>query len=105
MDLQEFERIEEGFRQFHAKFAPAFGRKQWRERSQDYLRGLLVQAAERGNAHDELLAWLRETQRRNERAKRSYARRRWLWTLVQLLAGALRHAPRSRRCNTSRVLH
>ena len=27
MDLQEFARIEECFRQFHAEFAPAFGRK------------------------------------------------------------------------------
>src|SRR4029450_11444884 len=52
MDLQEFERIEASFRQFHAEFACAFGRKQWRERSQDYLRGLLVQAAERGNAEN-----------------------------------------------------
>jgi len=52
MDLQEFERIEASFRQFHAHFAPAFGRKQWRERSRDYLRGLLVQSAERGNAEN-----------------------------------------------------
>ena len=52
MDLQEFERIEESFRQFHAHFAPAFGRQQWRERSGDYLRGLLVQAQERGNAEN-----------------------------------------------------
>jgi SRSO17 transposase len=52
MDLQEFERIEERFGQFHAHFAPAFGRKQWRARARDYLRGLLVQAAERGNAEN-----------------------------------------------------
>ena len=52
MDLQEFERIEESFRQFHAALAPAFGRQQWRERSRDYLRGLLVQAQERGNAEN-----------------------------------------------------
>jgi SRSO17 transposase len=52
MDLQEFERIEASFRQFHADFAPAFGRKQWRERSRDYLQGLLVQSAERGNAEN-----------------------------------------------------
>jgi len=48
----EFERLEASLREFHAEFAPSFGRKQWRERSQDYLRGLLVQAAERGNAEN-----------------------------------------------------
>jgi hypothetical protein len=52
VDLQEFARIEESFRQFHAALAPAFGRKQWRERSRDYLRGLWVQAQERGNAEN-----------------------------------------------------
>jgi len=52
LDLQEFDRLEDSFRQFHAYFAPAFGRKQWRERSRDYLRGLLVQAGERGNAEN-----------------------------------------------------
>jgi SRSO17 transposase len=52
LDLQEFARLEESFGQFHAEFAPAFGRQQWRQRSQDYLRGLLVQAAERGNAEN-----------------------------------------------------
>jgi SRSO17 transposase len=52
VDVEEFARLEESFRQFHAEFAPAFGRKQWRERGQDYLRGLLVQAAERGNAEN-----------------------------------------------------
>ena len=52
MDLQEFERLEESFQQFHTHFAPAFGRQQWRERSRDYLRGLLTQASERGNAEN-----------------------------------------------------
>jgi len=52
VDLQEFAQIEESFRQFHANFAPAFERRQWRERSEDYLRGLLVQAQERGNAEN-----------------------------------------------------
>jgi SRSO17 transposase len=52
LDVEEFHRLEESFGQFHAAFAPAFGRQQWRERSQDYLRGLLVQAAERGNAEN-----------------------------------------------------
>ena len=36
-----------------------------------------------------LLAWLQETQRRNERAKRSHAKRRWLRRLVQVLTGML----------------
>lgn len=52
MDLVEFERLEQTFQSFHAHFASAFGRKQWRERARDYLRGLLVQAAERGNAEN-----------------------------------------------------
>lgn len=52
MNVEEFDRLEASFRRFHAEFAPAFGRKQWRERRQDYLRGLLVQAAERGNAEN-----------------------------------------------------
>jgi SRSO17 transposase len=52
MDLQEFARIEESFHQFHTEYAPAFGRQQWRERSRDYLQGLLVQSSERGNAEN-----------------------------------------------------
>lgn len=52
MDTKEFSRLEASFRQFHAEFAPAFGRQQYRQRSQDYLRGLLVQSAERGNAEN-----------------------------------------------------
>lgn len=52
VEAAEFARLESSFQQFHAEFAPAFGRKQWRERSRDYLRGLLVQAAERGNAEN-----------------------------------------------------
>lgn len=52
MDPQEFARLESSFQQFHAGFAPAFGRQQWRERSRDYLRGLLVQSQERGNAEN-----------------------------------------------------
>jgi SRSO17 transposase len=52
LDPQEFARLESSFQQFHAFFAPAFGRQQWRERSRDYLRGLLVQSQERGNAEN-----------------------------------------------------
>lgn len=52
MEDPDSEAIEQSFRQFHAWFQPAFGRKQHQERSRDYLRGLLVQAAERGNAEN-----------------------------------------------------
>lgn len=52
MDPETLGRTNEAFLAFHAEFAPAFGRKQWRQRSQDYLRGLLVQRAERRNAEN-----------------------------------------------------
>jgi SRSO17 transposase len=52
MEAEEFDRLEASFRAFHACFVPVFGRKQYGQRSQDYLRGLLVQAAERGNAEN-----------------------------------------------------
>lgn len=52
MDQEEFSRLETSFQNFHAQFASVFGRKPCRQRSQDYLRGLLVQAAERGNAEN-----------------------------------------------------
>jgi len=45
-------RIHKAFLSFHAAFAPAFGRKQWRERSRDYLQALLVQAEQRCNAEN-----------------------------------------------------
>src|SRR5713226_6885882 len=52
MELQEFERVYGSFCAFHAAFAPDFGRKQWREHSEHYLQGLLVQAEERRNAEN-----------------------------------------------------
>jgi SRSO17 transposase len=52
MDQQEFERVYASFQEFHAEFAPDFGRKQWREHSGHYLQGLLVQAEERRNAEN-----------------------------------------------------
>jgi len=52
MNVSDFEGILEAFRAFHAEFAPAFGRKQWRERSQQYLQALLVQSQERCNAEN-----------------------------------------------------
>ena len=52
MDAAEFERVLEALREFHVFFAPAFGRKQWREHSGSYLRALLVQSGERRNAEN-----------------------------------------------------
>jgi SRSO17 transposase len=52
MDLEALDRVEAAFRTFHAGFAPAFGRKQWRQRSHHYLQGLLVQTEERANAEN-----------------------------------------------------
>ena len=52
MDVAAFERVHQAFEQFHAFFAVAFGRKQWREHSRRYLQGLLVQSQERRNAEN-----------------------------------------------------
>src|SRR3989441_13305256 len=52
MTVEDFDRVEDSFRRFHAEFAPDFGRKQWREHSGDYLQGLLVQTEERRNAEN-----------------------------------------------------
>ena len=52
MERAAFERVYEAFLEFHAFFAGAFGRKQWREHSRHYLQGLLVQAQERRNAEN-----------------------------------------------------
>ena len=52
MDAAEFERVHEAFEEFHSFFAPAFGRKQWREHSGSYMQALLVQSQERRNAEN-----------------------------------------------------
>jgi SRSO17 transposase len=52
VDLEQFERVHQSLLGFHAEFAPHLGRKQWRERTLDYLRGLLVQSEERRNAEN-----------------------------------------------------
>jgi SRSO17 transposase len=52
MEAAEFERVYEDFRDFHAFFAPTFGRVQWREHSMHYLQALLVQSQERRNAEN-----------------------------------------------------
>jgi SRSO17 transposase len=52
VDPTAFDRLADQFGAFHARFAPLFGRKEARERSEQYLRGLLVQDAERRNAEN-----------------------------------------------------
>ena len=52
MDAGEFAALYETLCDFHAFFAPSFGRKQWRQRSQHYLQALLVQSQERRNAEN-----------------------------------------------------
>jgi len=52
MDASTFERIYETFHAFHRRFAPYFGRREARERSEQYLRGLLVQRSERRSAEN-----------------------------------------------------
>lgn len=52
MDIQEFDRIKAEFAEFHAQFAPLFGRKETRQNSEEYLRGLIVQTKERANAEN-----------------------------------------------------
>jgi len=52
MNKESLGQVEEQFRAFHAAFAPVFGRKQCRQRSEDYLKALLVQAEERKNAEN-----------------------------------------------------
>ena len=52
MELEQFERVHQSLLAFHAEFVPHLGRKQWRERTLDYLRGLLVQSEERRNAEN-----------------------------------------------------
>jgi SRSO17 transposase len=52
MDVAEFERAAEAFAAFHRQFAPLFGRVEAQRRSGQYLRGLLVQRADRRNAEN-----------------------------------------------------
>ncbi len=52
MDQAEFDRVAATFAAFHAEFAPLFGRKEVRRRSEQYLRGLLVQQTDRRNAEN-----------------------------------------------------
>ena len=52
MDQEEFGRVAASFATFHAQFAPLFGRKEAQRRSEQYLRGLLVQQTDRRNAEN-----------------------------------------------------
>src|SRR5258708_35833841 len=52
MNLTEFERVAATFRSFHEEFAPLFGRREARQRSEQYLRGLLAQQTDRRNAEN-----------------------------------------------------
>ena len=52
MDAAALERVYQAFQEFHAYFAPAFGRKESREHSRHYLPGLLVHSQERRNAEN-----------------------------------------------------
>jgi SRSO17 transposase len=52
MGPDELDRIYTTFLDFHARFAPLFGRRETRERSEQYLRGLLVQRSERRSAEN-----------------------------------------------------
>ena len=52
MDAAAFEQVYGAFGDFHAYFAPLFGRRETRERSGHYLQALLVQSRERRNAEN-----------------------------------------------------
>ena len=52
MDTATFDRVAEHFAAFHQHFAPYFGRPEAQRRSEQYLRGLLVQQADRRNAEN-----------------------------------------------------
>ena len=52
MDAAAFERVYEAFQDFHAQFAPLFGRREARDLSRHYLQPLLVQSGERRNAEN-----------------------------------------------------
>jgi SRSO17 transposase len=52
MDQAEFDRVAASFATFHAAFAPLFGRKEAQRRSEQYVRGLLVQQTDRRNAEN-----------------------------------------------------
>ena len=52
MDAAAFEQVYGAFQDFHAYFAPLFGRRETRDHSHHYLQALLVQSGERRNAEN-----------------------------------------------------
>ena len=52
MDAAVFEQVYGAFQDFHACFAPLFGRREARDHSRHYLQALLVQSGERRNAEN-----------------------------------------------------
>ncbi len=52
MDAAAFEPVDGAFQDFHAYFAPLFGRREARDHSRHYLQALLVQSGERRNAEN-----------------------------------------------------
>jgi len=52
MDQDAFDRVAASFTTFHQHFAPLFGRPEAQRRSEQYLRGLLVQQTDRRNAEN-----------------------------------------------------
>ena len=52
MDAAAFEQVDGAFQDFHAYFAPLFGRREARDHSRHYLQALLVQSGERRNAEN-----------------------------------------------------
>ena len=52
MDAAAFEQVYGAFQDFHAYFAPLFGRRETRDHSRHYLQALLVQSGERRNAEN-----------------------------------------------------
>lgn len=52
MNQAAFDQIAATFATFHQQFAPLFGRKEAQQRSEQYLRGLLVQQTDRRNAEN-----------------------------------------------------
>lgn len=52
LDHADFDRVAASLVAFHAAFAPLFGRKEAQRRSEQYVRGLLVQQTDRRNAEN-----------------------------------------------------
>ncbi len=52
LDQADVDRVAASLAAFHAQFAPLFGRKEAQRRSEQYLRGLLVQQTDRRNAEN-----------------------------------------------------